>query len=377
MTANGQARFGDAWTQTEELSDSELMSMLISIATPRDEKQSDPAIFDPLLDPQETTSPIPVNSSYRARFLAGKEQELAAAREAYVEIYHSPSNGHIMALDNCRKFAQFAREKISGEVKVLSDSCRDRWCPMCSGQKFSYAKQSTLDYLQTLKSPKFLTLTLRNNENDLKSQVEFLQERFRSLRQRAYWKKNVRGGMWYLEIKRGSGSGMWHPHLHILLDGNYMEQAKLSKLWELVTFGSPILYIVNVNDQERAAGYVAKYSAKPAKLEGMPLDDRVEVITAMFRKRMCGTFGNAKTFTLTPPKVPLDGNWILIGYHDQVIKDAITNPAAKAVLIAYNNYTSLTEDDYTAYTGNPVHVVPVPYVPKTDPQLWLDFFNTC
>lgn len=365
MTANGTARFGDDWPDVPTPIAQQINQELAYL---RDS--------EPLLEPQETTPRNISDWSYRARFLAGKEKEMDSVIDAYTEIYGTACNAHGQALQDCRKYAKFAREKTSGEVKVFTDSCRDRWCPMCASQKAHYAKDSTKMYLQTLERPKFLTLTLRNNENDLKTQVEFLQDSFRTLRQRAYWKKNVRGGMWYLELKRGQNSEQWHPHLHILLDGNYMEQGELSELWEQVTYGSPILWIVEVSDQERAAEYVSKYSSKPARLEGMPLHDRVEIIEAMFRKRLCGTFGNAKTFTLTPPKVELDGEWQTIGYHDEVVQKAEKDPAAKAILIAYNVGTSLTEEQYEAYTGEPVWVEYVEYIPKKDPQLWLDFYNT-
>ena len=328
------------------------------------------------LEPQETSQRNVQDSTYRGRFLAGKESEHAATREAYLEMYRSPSNGHVVALDNCRKFAQFMRDKVSGEVKVMADSCKDRWCPMCASQKASYAKDSTKIYIESLKAPRFLTLTLKNNESDLKTQVEFLCSCFKTLRQRVYWKRHVTGGIWFLQVKRGKNSGCWHPHFHILLDGDWMEQERLSALWEQVTFGSPVIWINRIHDIDKAAKYVARYCARPAMLADMPLDDRIEIIEALFRKRLAGTFGTGKAVTLTPPKIEVTAEWNLIGYYDNVISKAKTNPAARAVLVAYNTYIPLTESEYEAYTGHPVVVEVVEYVPKRNPQLLMDFFNS-
>lgn len=327
-----------------------------------------------LLDPQETSQPIASKPTYRGRFMRGKEDEYAATEQAFQSLYGSPSNHHLSGIRECRKFASFKREKVSGEVKVFASACRERWCPMCAGQKASFAKEQTQMYIESLQSPRFLTLTLKNNGNDLKFQMDFLMESFRTLRQRAYWKRNVTGGIWYLQIKRGEDSGCWHPHFHILLDGNYMEQKRLSQLWEQVTFGSPVIDIRRISNPEEAAGYVARYTARPANLKDMPLLDRVEVITALAGKRLCGTFGTGKTVTLTPPKVAATGEWQEVGYYDKIVHEAKKNPHAKAILRAYFNDEILTEEKYKAYTGLSVNVEWNSYEPKEHPQMYLDFY---
>jgi len=366
MTANGKARFGLDFTN-----DSEILELLDEFANEESE------ILSSLLEPPETTQAIDSKLTYRGRFMAGKEKEYRATEEAYEEMYQSPSNSHLLGIRECRKYATFAREKVSGDVKIMASSCRDRWCPMCAGQKSAYAKDNTEIYTKSLTAPRFLTLTLRNNEADLKTQIEFLQDCFRKLRYRAYWKKNVTGGIWFLQVKRGRDSGCWHPHFHILLDGNYMEQKRLSELWELVTFGSPVIDIRRIHNVESAASYVARYTARPAVLADMSLADRIEIIKALQGKRLCGTFGNAKSVTLTPPKIKDSSEWQQIGFYDQVIRDAATKPAARAVLDAYNQYEPLSETAFENYTGHPVHYeIKECYREKVTVQLLLDFYNS-
>ena len=365
MTANNEHRFGDAWPAHEMSSEEKglVESMNSEFSTS-------------LVQPPETKSPNDSKCTYRQRFLQGREAEYDATLEAYRKIYQRESGPHIQALEGCRTHASFHRDNNSGDLKIFGDSCRDRWCPMCAGQKAAYAKDQVEIYVKSLNAPRFLTLTLRHNESELKSQIEFLQKSFARLRSRAYWKKNVTGGIWFLQVKRGRDSGLWHPHLHILIDGNYMEQGRLSALWELVTFGSPVIDIRRVHDAESAASYVARYTARPAALADMPMCDRIEVIEALFRKRLSGTFGNGKTVTLTPPKIESDGDWQYVGNHDDIVQRAEYDPKARAILVAFHTYEPLSEKAFEDFTGHPPgdKSVFVPPPPKAK-QMLLDFYN--
>lgn len=366
MTANGKARFGVDLTDNIMTDEEKVLCLELN-----------KVLQTPLLEPPETTAANAFKVTYRGRFMAGKEKEYESTVSAYRNSSIDANCNHVNALRDCRTYATLRRDFATGDVMVFGDSCRDRWCPMCAGQKAAYAKDQVKLYIADLKSPKFLTLTLRHNVNDLKSQIEFLQERFRALRSRAYWRRNVFGGIWFLQVKRGKNSGCWHPHLHILLDGNRMEQGTLSDLWNQVTFGSPILDIRYLRDHEAAADYVSRYTARPAMLGDMPLPDQVEVIEALFGKRLCGTFGNAKCVTLTPPKVEATGDWDYIGHYDDIVVRAEYCPLSKAILIAYNTGESLSDDVYTRFTGHPPGEIEVPvFKPRVDRQLWLDFYNS-
>jgi len=328
------------------------------------------------LDPKETKPSKQIKPTYRAQFMDGKEAEYSATHLAYFTIWGDGLSPKVSHLENCRRHAYFARDRSSGDVRIMTNSCRERWCPMCAGQKSKYAKESVRHWIETLKAPRFLTLTLKHCEEPLKPQIEFLQDAFRRLRYRAYWKRNVFGGIWFLQVHRSSHDGLWHPHLHILLDGHYMEKHDLSALWDLVTFGSPVIDIRRVDNPEKAAEYVARYSARPAQLEKMSLGDRVEMILALQGKRLSGAFGTAKCVTLTPPKTDDGCEWQRIGFYDQVIKDAATNPAALSIIRAWAQEIPLTETEYCDYTG--IDVNPV-MITKCEPQVIqynLDFFNT-
>ena len=179
-----------------------------------------------------------------------------------------------------------------------------------------------------------------------------------------------------MQTKRGKNSGFWHPHLHILLDGNYLESGKISELWDLVTYGSPIIDIRVVHDLEESAEYVARYSSRPAYLQDMPIDDRIEVITALHGKRLAGTFGNAKCVTLTPPKIESDSEWEQIGYYDVVVTDSLSNLSAKAVLCAWKNDEPLADSDFMSYAHPDDGKKYAFEKPKESVQYLLDFYNS-
>jgi len=387
MTANGKARFGDSFPEPIKslVNDTFYPDKPGAPVVPeREMSAAELELVDDfnrenptsLVQLPETNRPKASITTYRGRFMEGKEIEFQATIETYNKIYGKELNSHTQAMMECRKFATLSREKISGDVKVMSSACHDRWCPMCASQKAQYAKEQTQRYIESLVQPRFLTLTLRHNDAGLLQQIEFLQLCFRKLRYRAYWKKNVTGGIWFLQIKRGKNSGCWHPHFHILLDGNYMERAKLSDLWELVTFGSPVIDIRAIYNAESAANETARYVSRPAALDPMPMCDRIEVIEALHGRRLCGTFGNAKSVTLTPPKIEDGCEWQSIGYYDQVVCEARSNPAARAVLDAYHSYEPLSEIAFESYTGRPVNYVMPEYVPYKPKQFSLDFYNS-
>ena len=100
-----------------------------------------------LLEAQETTSLNAVKGTYRAQFMQGNESEYEATMLALRAMCNGEAGSRIHAIDGCRRFAHFARDCVSGDVRVMTDSCRQRWCPMCAGQKAKYAKESTENYI--------------------------------------------------------------------------------------------------------------------------------------------------------------------------------------------------------------------------------------
>ena len=140
-----------------------------------------------------------------------------------------------------------------------------------------------------MKKPKFLTLTLLQNDAPLHEQVHRIKEAFRRMRACAVWKQMVKGGFWVLEIKRNAENTHWNVHLHSLLDSNYLPQDWLSKTWKRFTGDS---YVVDIRRATpNKTRYMTKYVTKDPQLdaEGELLWQFYE---SLHRMRDCSTFGN-------------------------------------------------------------------------------------
>lgn len=88
------------------------------------------------------------------------------------------------------------------------------------------------------------------------------------------WHKVI-GELWAIEIKKGSGSGLWHPHIHaIVLATDTLDQDKLSAEWLELTNGS---HRVDVREL-----YAMKFIRQGASIEQVTAQltqDLLEVIS--------------------------------------------------------------------------------------------------
>lgn len=100
------------------------------------------------------------------------------------------------------------------------------------------------------------------------------------------------GGVYSIEMKRGSGSGLWHPHVHMVwLCYQKPDQLQLSREWLDWTGDSFIVDVRPFHDQDNViSGFleVFKYALKFADL---PLDDNWLAYKLLSSKRLVGSWG--------------------------------------------------------------------------------------
>lgn len=150
-----------------------------------------------------------------------------------------------------------------GDTLKVPVSCGNRFCPICSKSRRSRLKKRVKFLMNRVKlepkqSFKFLTLTIPNMP-DPAEQFRVLQKSFRRLRQRKYWKDNVKGGCVFYEVKIGT-DGNYHIHLHAVIESRYMPVRELSALWSQVSPGS-IIDIQWISDKA-VISYITKYTTK-------------------------------------------------------------------------------------------------------------------
>ncbi len=130
-----------------------------------------------------------------------------------------------------------------------------------------------------------------------------LAERFNHLvkGQRELWKRKQRGrgscldgvagAVWSYEVKRGQGSGVWHPHLHMIaLAECQPDQAQLATEWLNITGDSFVVDVRPIDQEDPATGFVEvfKYAVKFSEQEPA---DTVHAWATLASKRLIGSAG--------------------------------------------------------------------------------------
>jgi hypothetical protein len=112
----------------------------------------------------------------------------------------------------------------------------------------------------------------------------------RKHRQRGSVLDGVQGAVWSYEVKRGSGSGQWHPHLHMIaLAETAPDQVELSREWHNITGDSFVVDVRPiVGDQAEGFMEVFKYAVK---FSDQPPADTWHAFQVLKGKRLLGSAG--------------------------------------------------------------------------------------
>ena len=302
-----------------------------------------PAAVPSLVHSVETSIPFHSNYTYveYLRHFCTERYDAAEAVYSYLDDLNGTSKR--WTLEYCRSHAWFTRNSDTGEVRVASNSCHLRWCPVCADSRRNYISHSVSEWVSEQSHPKFLTLTLKHSKAGLSFQVDCLYNCFRSLRRRNEFRKAVPGGIWFFQVKRSKTDGKWHPHLHCLISGDYIPHARLSRIWLQITYTSSVVDIRPIKDPQKAANDAARYAAAPGSLVGLPLSKAVELVEAMHGRRICGTWGTARSVSLRPSRLQDSGKWQALGSWGLVTSNRLTDPNAKSIFLAWQLNEKLPE----------------------------------
>lgn len=174
-------------------------------------------------------------------------------------------------------------------------------CSLCAIRRGAKYLKSYLVKFEALRQenpnlrPYLVTLTVKDGSD--------LDERFKHLHksQRSLWmRKNrgrgsvldgVAGAVWSYEVKRGQGSGVWHPHLHMIaLSESMPDQVQLSNEWHNITGDSFVVDVRPISQEDPASGFVEvfKYAVKFSEQEPA---DTVHAWSTLAGKRLIGSAG--------------------------------------------------------------------------------------
>lgn len=273
--------------------------------------------------------------SYRASLASEFPAKMLAVEDMYSSIDEAQNKNYFSRLLDCRSLAMFQRNEETGKVRVTSEHCGLRWCPLCAKSRQGRIMNEVSSWFEQVSRPLLLTLTLKHTTAPLKHQVYYLYKDFKKLRNRKLFKKNSKGGIWFFHIKRSKTDGLWHPHLHCLMDSNYIDKKALSVLWSKITGGSHVIHLKTVINPRNSVAHAARYAAEPCDVSEMSTEDALEVFNTMHGKRLCGTWGSGRTMDLRKPKDKESCHWKNIGTWTEVQDLAYSDPIAKAIIDAY------------------------------------------
>ena len=165
--------------------------------------------------------------------------------------------------------------------------CGNRFCDICSFPRRNRVRHR-LDFLISATKPlksyshKFLTLS-EINQSSIKGAVNDLTKAFSRFRNRVYWKRNVKGGAYVIEITGRPGS--WNAHIHAIIFARFMPHKHLLKQWQACSNGSNCH--ISQPPTKRLINYLTKYLSKNENLT----DFYIEIGKALKGFRLFSPFG--------------------------------------------------------------------------------------
>lgn len=242
------------------------------------------------------------------------------------------SSRSLESFANCGSSLYIEQCKTEEGFRVMCDKCRHRCCVACGRERAAILVNNLTEQMKG-KVCRFVTFGLRHSRTPLEDQLDRLYRCFNILRRRKFWVGCVAGGGAFLEVKISEKDGLWHPHLHLIVTGDFIDQRRLSEEWLAVTGDSSIVDVRLVRDGSDVARYVAKYVTKPLDSSVFDITDNLdEAIVALSGRRLCLTFGDWRGKQLT--KVPKDGlTWESIGSATELVARLRSGERGVAVLM--------------------------------------------
>lgn len=204
---------------------------------------------------------------------------------------------------HCGNYLVFSHYHTIDQVKLTgAQFCKKHLlCPLCAIRRGAKAMQAYLPKYEALRLPDealrpfLVTLTVKDGAN--------LEERFKHLQssQHELWKRKqrrrgsvldgVQAAVWSYEVKRGRGSGLWHPHLHMVaMAREQPDQSCLAVEWLSITGDSHVVDVRPIAVDHPASGFaeVFKYALK---FSDMDLPDTYRCYQVLRGKRLVGSAG--------------------------------------------------------------------------------------
>lgn len=238
------------------------------------------------------------------RYARAKKRGLAM-RDYIAKVLHQTSDSQKVAhrLHECGSYLVFRQYLTAKRARLIgARTCKQHiLCPFCAirrGAKMQAAYTKKVQHLLSENphlTPWMVTFTVKNGDS-LSERYAHLHKSVKAMNKnrtrgdRGHEIMKAQGSVWSYEFKRGSGSGLWHPHMHaVWLCSSPLDVEKLSKEWQQITGDS---YIIEAHpmygDPIEAFAEVFKYAVKFGDL---PLVDNWNAFEVLRGKRLVRSAG--------------------------------------------------------------------------------------
>lgn len=142
------------------------------------------------------------------------------------------------AVSECGKwFKQWRCDSCGARDWSVQKGCQFKLCPFCQQARSARAYAIYHRALGAVAEPKMLVLTVKNSEcGDLRSSLYQLGRCLRGFWRKSL-KKRARGALVAIEVTFNREQKSWHPHAHLLLDADFIEQKWIATEWRKITHG--------------------------------------------------------------------------------------------------------------------------------------------
>jgi len=271
--------------------------------------------------------------------------EAAHQRALLMANYAMATNDHLAKrLYKCGHWLVFRHYYTVGLTKLIgADFCRlHLLCPMCAIRRSARLLRTTMARLSTViradptLQAYMVTLTVKDG-GDLSERYHHLRRGIQAMlvARRLYisnpaHRRHVEavkavGGLYSVEVKRGAGSGQWHPHVHMVwLCHESPDARRLSDEWLRWTGDSYIVDVRPISGSDKplsgvvAVSGVVEVCKYAVKFHDLDPADNWHVYQLLHHRRLVGSFGALHGVDLdeedTAADIPADIPWMDLIY---------------------------------------------------------------
>lgn len=244
-----------------------------------------------------------------ASVLPGRLDRYAKAHQRTVQMSdYASGQGEVKLahkLSGCGNYLLFRDYFTVGKIRLhAAQFCKKHLlCPLCAIRRGAKMVKAYSDRLEVIKAVKprlrasLVTLTVKDGP-DLRERFNHLFRAVQKLHKTRSGKGQTSeaikadGAVWSYEFKRGSGSGLWHPHVHaVWLHEEDIDARQLSAEWHAITGDSFIVDVTPFHDQEDVISGFLEVFKYAVKFSDLPLADNWHGWEVLQGKRLIASFG--------------------------------------------------------------------------------------